>query len=272
MPQKHNDSENAGLVASVQKAMNILNCFSTTQPQLSLAQISSLLAYPKSTTLNLIRTLEHSGYLLKDQKTQNYSLGYKILNLSYLLRTSLPVVQYAMPLLEDLQQKTGEIVYLVSHLDGQVLYLEGLYPSQRMVNYSISGKILPMHCTSCGKSMLAYLPREKQDEIIKRWGLPRRTPNTITTKEELLKELEAIQVRGYAIDLEEETPNVKCISVPILNSEGIAVAAISISGTVMNMKDDLLPGYAEMLSRTCAVLSNQAHEFPASKVSIYCQR
>jgi len=266
MAQKHIDSESTNFVASVQKALNILNCFSIIQPQLSLAQISTLLSYPKSTTLNLIRTLESSGYLLKDHTTQKYSLGYKILNLSYFLRSTLPIVQYAMPLLEDLQQKTGEIVYLVSHIDGQVLYLEGLYPSQRMVQYSISGRMLPMHCTSCGKAMFAYFPREKQDEIIERWGLPPKTPNTITTKEALLKEAEAIQARGYAIDLEEETPNVKCIAVPVLNNNGVAVAAVSISGTVMNMKDELLPGYAEMLSRTCAALAGQAHEFPASKV------
>ena len=259
--------ETTGLVNSVQKALNILNCFSVEQPQLSLAQISSLLSYPKSTTLNIVRTLEHSGYLLKDAVTQNYTLGYKILNLSYLLRSSLPVVQYALPFLEDLQDKTGEIIYLVSYINGQVLYLEGLYPTQRMANYSISGKILPMHCTGCGKAMFSYLPREEQLAIIRRWGLPPKTPNTITTEEALFKEVELIQSRGFAVDLEEETPNVKCVAVPVLNNNGHAVAAISISGTVMNMKDELLPGYAEMLSRTCSVLSGKASEFPASKVS-----
>lgn len=264
---KNSDTHPPNIVMSVVKALNILDCFTITRSQLSLAQLSTQMSYPKSTTLNLVRTLESSGYLLKDPITQNYSLGYKILNLSYLLRSSIPVIQYALPFLEDIQKNSGEIVYLTSHINGQVLYLEGIYPSRRMTNYSISGKTLPMHCTGCGKAMLAYLPEQQQKEIILRWGLTKMTPNTITNEEALNEEIKLIRSCGYAIDMEEESPNVKCVAVPVLDSNGYPVAAVSISGTVMNMKDSLLNDYAKMLSRTCSLLSAKASEFPAALLS-----
>lgn len=256
-------------VSSVQKALRILNCFTPASSELTLAQISSQLSIPKSTALNLIRTLEQCGYLIKSQSGQSYHLGYKILELSYSFRLSIPVVQYSIPYLEDIQEQTGEIVYLTSHVNGQVLYLESVYPSRRMANYSISGKTLPMHCTGCGKAMLSYLSCKELEQIVATWGLPRFTDNTITDIDSLRNELEIIRTRGYAIDLEEETPGVKCIAMPIRNAVGYPCAAISISGTVLNMKDDLLEKYAEILSRTCSALSSQASSFPAGQNVFY---
>lgn len=252
-------------VNSVNKAFQILGCFSVAQPELTLTQISSTLSYPKSTALNLIRTLEQCGYLFRTSNGQSYRLGYKILELSYVLRSSLPVVQYSLPFLEDLQEFTNEIIYLTSHINGQVLYLEGIYPSRRMANYSISGKTLPMHCTGCGKAMLAYLPLDEQRQVIQKYGLQRFTDYTITDELKLYDELEEIRKRGYSIDFQEESLGVKCIALPILNSDGYPTAAISISGTVINMKDELLNGYAEMLSRVCNSLSANANLFPAAQ-------
>lgn len=261
------DADNSGkIVNSVNKALRILECFTAVQRELSLSQISRLVNVPKSTALNLIRTLESSGYLLYVPSAQAYQLGYKLMGLSYNLRASLPVIQYATPFLEEVQVKSGENVYLTSHVAGRVLYLEGLYPSIRIGNYSVAGKLLPMHCTGCGKAMLAYLPDDEMERIIEKHGLPGITQNTITTREALAQEIALIRARGYALDLEEETLGVKCVAVAIRDSAGYPVGAISISGTVMSMRDELIEDYARMLSRICSVLIANAHQFPAAQM------
>ena len=71
------------LVNSVIKALNILECFSPTQRELKLSQISSHLGIPKSTALNLIRTLESKGYLIYSPHSQTYQRGYNVMTLSY---------------------------------------------------------------------------------------------------------------------------------------------------------------------------------------------
>lgn len=147
------------------------------QRELTLSQISRQLGLPKSTALNLIRTLESRGYLLYSPHSQTYQLGYNVMTLSYNLRTSMPIIQYALPFLEELQVKTGENIYLTSHIDGQALYLEGVYPSIRIGNYSVAGKRLPLHCTGCGKAMLAYLP-EDEFEAVSSVGACRRLRRT----------------------------------------------------------------------------------------------
>lgn len=260
-----NHQENPGFVNAVYKSVCILECFSPSQPELTLAQISKLLSIPKSTASNLIKTLEQLGYLIRVRGGQSYRLGYKILELSYCLRSSIPIVQYALPFLEDIQVKTGEIVYLTTHIEGRCIYLEGVYPSRRMEKHSISGKTLPLHCTGCGKAMLAYLPREEVEQIIDTWGLPHATSNTITDPVHLFEHLAEIRERGYSIDLEEETQGVKCIGMAIRNNEGYATGAISISGTVMSMRDELLPEYARLLDRTCSALISNANQLPAGE-------
>ena len=254
------------LVNSVNKALRILECFTASQRDLSLSQITRMLGMPKSTVLNLIRTLETNGYLLHSSDSQTYQLGYRLMCLSHSLRTSMPIIRYAAPFLEELQVRTGENVYLVSHVDGQVLYLEGVYTSIRIGNYSIAGKLLPMHCTGCGKAMLAYLPEDELEWVLRTRGLCAVTKNTITTRERLAAELEAVRVRGYALDNEEETLGVKCVAMPIRDSSGYPAGAISISGTVMSMRDELLEEYAKMIARVCSVLISSAGLFPAMQL------
>jgi len=256
----------SGRVNSVKKALRVLECFTTAAPEMTLTQLSRELDMPKSTLLNLIRTLEESGYLYRVRQSQNYRLGYKIMELGYSMRSAFPVVQFALPLMEELQLATGEFVYLTTHINGRVLYLECVYPQKRTVGYSITGKTLPMHCTGCGKAMLSSFSDKQIEWIIDTWGLERKTLNTITEREQLLGELEAIRSRGYALDLEEETPGVRCVAMPVRSSDGMAAGAISISGPVHSITEEKIPRYVKLLSDMTSILATRANLFPSMQI------
>jgi len=253
-------------VNALAKALRILDCFSTQRPELNLTELSQQLKIPMSTLLNMIRTLKDGGYLFKVKNSQNYRLGFKLMELSYKVRASLPVIQLAIPYMEELQSLTGEIIYLTTHINGQVLYLECVYPSKRSITYSVYGKILPMHCTGCGKAMLAYMPEKTVDAVIAQWGLPRSTPNTITDEVKLKKALVKYRELGYAIDNEEEGHNVRCIAMPIRDNNGMVAGALSISGPLVTMTDDKFPDYAKSLAGACNFLSQYAQLFPAFQI------
>ena len=239
-------------VTATAKALRVLDCFTPTQPELSLAQISRMLQMPKSTLLNQLRTLEEAGFLGKSQE-----------GLSYCAHAAMPVIQYAVPVMEDLQVSTGEIIYLTSHIGGQVFYLECVYPSRRSVAYSVSGKTLPMHCTGCGKAMLSQMPTDQVEAIIQKHGLPAFTQNTITDHDALMEQLAVCRRRGYALDNEEETMGVKCVAMAIRTSRGDVAGALSISGSTLSIRNENIPQYAELLSRACNALSPYARMMPA---------
>ena len=185
MPDKRENkpSPAGSRVTATAKALRVLDCFTPTQTELSLAQISRILNMPKSTLLNQLRTLEEAGFLCKSQEGQTYRLGYKIMELSYCAHAAMPIIQYAVPVMEDLQVSTGEIIYLTSHIGGQSFYLECVYPSRRSVSYSVSGKTLPMHCTGCGKPCSARCPPTRWRPSSKSTVCPPspRTPSPTTT-------------------------------------------------------------------------------------------
>lgn len=268
----NNDFAPSWQVKSVVKAIHILSCFTPAEPELSLVDISHKLNLPKSTTLNLLRTLESYGYIIRTYPSMNYRLGYSIMQLNYCTQMSMPVVRFSLPFLEDLQMKTGKTIYLTTHIGGKVLYLDVAHQNRRMFSYSISGKTLNMHCTGCGKAMLAYLPENEITKILDTHGLPAFTPNTITSREALLEELEQIRRRGYSTDHEEETLGVRCIAAPIRNAQGYPTAAISISGAVLSMQENQVLEYADALLSTCHALSNNANEFPAGQILLLNQK
>jgi DNA-binding IclR family transcriptional regulator len=255
-----------GRVSAIAKAVALLDCFTGTQSELTLTQLSQLLGIPKSTLLNQIRTLEDTGYLLKVRGTQSYRMGYKVMELSYHARNAMPIIQYALPLMEQLQVDTGEIVYLTSHIGGKVFYLECVYPSRRSIAYSVSGKTLPMYCTSCGKAMLSMMQPEQSDAILTQYGLPPRTPNTITDRTVLLHEMEECRQRGYAVDNEEESIGVRCVAVPICTGIGEVAGSLSVSGSVLTMTPEHIARCAELLSRARYTLSPYASLFPAIQI------
>ena len=259
-------------VKSVAKAIQILSCFTPNQPELSLVEISRKLDIPKSTALNLLRTLEAYGYISRVHPSMNYRLGHTIMQLNYCKIMSMPVIRFALPFLEDLQAKTGKTIYLTTHVNGKMLYLDVAYQNGRMYSYSISGKTLHMHCTGCGKSILAYLPEQEVENILSTHGLPVFTPNTISKKETLYQELAEIRRNGYSLDHEEETLGVRCIAAPIRNAQGYPTAAISISGSAPSMQDEQMREYATMLIDTCQALSGNANEFPAGQFLLLNQK
>ena len=85
-------------------------------------------------------------------------------------------------------------------------------------------------------------------------------------REQLLGELEAIRSRGYALDLEEETPGVRCVAMPVRSSDGMAAGAISISGPVHSITEEKIPRYVKLLSDMTSILATRANLFPSMQI------
>lgn len=263
----NNGNSGTSMVSSVAKALKILDCFTLRQPELSLARLSAMLNMPKSTLLNQLRTLEDAALLIRSPDGQSYSLGYKLMELGYKTYSSIPIISNAIPVMENLMLATGKFVYLTSHLNGKVFYMDYVCPSHRNISYSVSGKTIPMHCTACGKAMLSHMSDDTVQRIISMHGLEKITKNTITDHDAFMQELELTRKRGYAIDNEEESLGVKCYAMAILSDDGAVAGALSVSGAVISMKNDPAPDQLEALARACNSLSIYADLFPGIRIN-----
>jgi len=104
---------------------------------------------------------------------------------------------------------------------------------------------------------MAYLSPDKVNSLIEEKGLKKYTDNTITSKEELLIELERIRKQGYAIDNAEHEEGVRCLAAPIRDYRGEVIASLSISGPAFRMNNKDIIHIAKKIKEYCSYISEE---------------
>ncbi len=222
-------------IASVHKALEILDAFTMQRPELSLTELAMQLSLKKSTLFGLIRTLESHGYISQNPQTKRYRLGLRLLDRASLVMAYADVSRVAPPFLDELRDNVEENVHLGVLDDGEVVYLYCVQGPHSLSVTSRPGMRVPVHCTAMGKSMLAFLPPARVEAIVQQRGLPASTPYTITDSETLRRALEEVRQQGYAVDAEEFHIGSQCIAAPIFDLRNEVVAAISASIPTVRM-------------------------------------
>jgi DNA-binding IclR family transcriptional regulator len=227
------------------KSLDILECFSSNNPELGITQISNKLKLNKSNVSSIVSTFEEKGYLEKNKDTGKYRLGLKLLEYSYIINENLGYQRMFYDILKDVSRRLNSIAYFAIPRDMEVFYLFNSYPPAELYNYpyrTIIGEKAPMYCTSLGKAMLPYLPEEDVEKLI-RAKKERFTEQTITDEEELRKEIALTRSRGYSLDNEEHEYGIRCIGVPIFSSSGMLVGALSASSSTISFKGEKFDEY-----------------------------
>lgn len=217
-----------GMVNSVFRAITLLEYLGRNRGK-TVTEICKALGYPKSTTHEILATLEHENLISKDLHNR-YHLGLKLFELGSMAQTDLEIRRVAAPFLKQLNAELDETVHLTVLENNEVLYVECFESSKRLRTYSVLGVHAPLYCTSVGKAILAFLPAEEQQAILDTTSFEKFTENTITDKAYLLDELRTIAQRGYAVDNMEHEEGLRCVGAPIRNHAGRVFAAISVSG------------------------------------------
>ena len=99
-------------IASVQRALDILNLFNNGHVELGNAEIAKLLDLPIGTASGLIYTLKVNNYLDQNPANRKYRLGLKLAERAAVLLEQLDIRKVAAPILEELRDWCGESVNL----------------------------------------------------------------------------------------------------------------------------------------------------------------
>jgi IclR family acetate operon transcriptional repressor len=162
----------------------------------------------------------------------------------------------AQPLLARLRDNASETVFLSVREGLQLTYLLVLASSHSVQMYGERGQQLPLHATSQGKVILAFLPPGVGERIIDQLELPRYTPSTITSSLELHEAMYEIRREGYALNLEEREVGVRSVAAPVLDPAGNVVASVCVGGPIFRVSEDDLRGrLADLVTATAEEIS-----------------
>jgi DNA-binding IclR family transcriptional regulator len=242
-------------VKSLFKMLDVLECFSTVDRELSAVEIARRTGLPRTTVHRIVDSLRSVGLIEQEASRERYRLGIKLFQLGNTALMNLPLYREAPPFVDTLAKLSGENVHLCVFDGSQMVFVERAEVDKGRPNNTVTiMEATPCHSTGVGKAALAFQDEAVIDRII-RQGLKRFTPTTVVDSEQLRAELVRIREHGYATDDGEHEPNVRCVAAPIRNSASRVFAGISVSGPGQRMTDarlakltPLVISHAEMIS------------------------
>lgn len=224
-------------VQSVERAFLILDFLRENGAGMGITRIASEVDLNTTTTHRLLRTLIYLDVVQQDPSSRTYKLAPKTLLYGKAVLDSYDFVKDAHPFLGELSKTVGETVFMGIHDSFELVYISHVDSLDHVLRMTPQiGRRQPLHCTSLGKVLLSFMNSKLLQEYFSICELTRRTKNTITNPELLKEELEIIQLRGFALDMEETEIGIKCVAAPIWRGNDQVVAAVSVSGPATRME------------------------------------
>jgi DNA-binding IclR family transcriptional regulator len=213
---------------SVERALALVR--RSAERPLSLGEAAELLGVHKSSALRLLQTLEAARFVRRTG-AGTYVLGSGVIELSEMALGSMDLRQAAHPHLVDLQRRTGHTVHLAQLTGDEVVYIDKVdSPAFDSVKLpSRIGRAVSIYASAVGKIVLAYRTPQERDHLLRKVEFVRFTPTTLATREALDEELERIRDEGWARDAGEHDSYALCVGVPVRDSRGEVVAALSLT-------------------------------------------
>jgi DNA-binding IclR family transcriptional regulator len=220
-----------GQIQSLDRGLRILDELAARGPELGVTDLALRLGVHKSTASRLLATLRDHDLVDQNPQTEKFRLAHGL-------------VRLARALLQELGDATRETVNLAVADGDLIVHIDQITPPQQVVNVNWVGKHVPLHCTSNGKVLLAWLPQKDRTRILRR-ALQRYTPRTIVDPKLLAKQLERVREDGYAFTLGELEVGLNAVAAPVRSPDGDAVAVVSVSGPSYRVTPQLLTELGE---------------------------
>lgn len=230
-------------VQAVERAIAILNCYTTNQSSFTLTELAKAVDLSPSTVSRLIATLEHHDFLFRDPIDMKYYLGFRLAQISTISFNNMDVCQLGHPLLSILNEKYNETVCInIAKRDRRIcIYeIESTYPLRSVFGIGTS---LPLTRGSAGKVLMAYMSDAQITKLLA--DDPFISP----------LELQEIKQAGYAVSNSDHQKGVVSISAPIFNAKGKTCAAIMLAGPEVRLDEPTINNIIPEVVRTAEKIS-----------------
>ena len=245
----------AGPAQSVDRAVAILEILAR-DGKAGVTEIARELGVHKSTASRLLAALDRRELVTQDAARGKFRLGTGIVRLAGAVGRTLDAVQESRPVCRALAEEVGETINLAILSGRDALYLDQAAGPAALSPHNWAGKRIPLHATSDGKVLLAYLSEAELAGCLTP-PLRRFTDRTITTLGEFSRVLAEVRRRGYATAVEALEAGLTAVAAPVRNAGGDVVASIGTSGPSFRIPADRIGQVAESVRRAAAEASRR---------------
>ncbi len=222
------------------RAFGILDALAGVDEGMTLTQIAKLVELPRSTAHRLLSTMQALRYVRFDKATNRWAIGVQAFTVGAAFAQTRDLAKLGRSIMRSLMIDAKETVNMSVMQGDGVCYVAQLRATDRAAAPARLGGKLPVHTSASGKAMLAFLPELEIDDFLASGRLVARTRQSITDAARLKSELASIRSKGFALDNEENTPEMRCIAAVVFDEAQRPHASLSISGSIGRLSDDRL--------------------------------
>lgn len=219
-------------VQSVERAIDLLFCFSTQYPELTLNDFVKKTGLSRTTVFRLLSSLKNKNLIIKNEHAGTYELGLPFMGFGQIVSEHLDIRNAALPIMKKLAVATKETISLnlIQDLNRVCIEkVEGIEDIRQLIRL---GSPYPILKGASGKLLLAYSSQSFVEQVLQEQG------KEDLQKEKLFDELKIIRNAGYAFSMNERVVGAFAISTPILGFGDHLLGGISISGLSARLNED----------------------------------
>jgi len=221
------------IIQSVQRSLDIINCFNENDIELSLQEISQRLELNKSTVHGILNTL-HVNRFIQQNENGNYMLGQALFNKSiYAIRatkTKLRSVSKGYMVRLSNKYKCSSHIFTVE--SNKLHFLDMTTPvNSYYIISTVLNDLMHLYCTASGKILLSYISVNARNEYLEHADFEKYTDYTLTSKKEILENVNQIVENGYSMEIEEVEEGCISIAVPVFTKHSDLFGTLSVTGS-----------------------------------------
>jgi IclR family transcriptional regulator, KDG regulon repressor len=232
------------LSQTLERALTILN-FVAKEPR-RIGEIAVFLGVHHSTALRLLQSLRKQRFVF-ELPDHRYRLGSATFRLGFQALEALDLRTVAHPFMEKLNSMTGETVHLATLEGDDITYIDKVEAKHAVRMHSRVGTVANLHSAAVAKAILAYLPFEERELLLRGYVFDARTKNSLTSRKALEADIAASRRRGYVLDAEENETGIHCVGMPIFDGAGQVAGSMSVSTPMSRISREALIGFVPSL-------------------------
>jgi IclR family transcriptional regulator, acetate operon repressor len=243
----------AGETGTLGKAVALLDLVARADNPPRFTDLLKLTGQPRGSLHRQLRHLVLEG-LIDLSPDGGYTPGLRLLQFASRAwaRNSFRLV--AEPHLTHLHEMTGETVHLGVLRDCEIVYLDKIESRQAVRMHSQVGNSAPAYCTGVGKAALSCLDDADLHARCARMAFHAYTPGTLGCAQDLMDDIANIRARGFAFDLEEHQPGIRCVAAAIHAPAAGILGGVSVTAPAFRAGSEQLDAWAEPVCRAARAI------------------
>ena len=228
---------------TVERSIQILELISKSSEGIEMEEICEKLSIPRTSCYDILVTLVSMGMLeINTGVRRTYKIGINAYRIGMSYTNNRNISEIINPALKILARELKKTCFFGILEGAKIVYISKCEPENPIITTATIGTKNPVYNTSLGKAILSSMSDEKIRSMEGDIKFKASTKYSITDMDSLIKNIDIVRKRGFALDDRELEEHMECVGVPIFNEKKECIGAISVSGLYREDEDYIALG------------------------------